>query len=60
MTEREAVVAFLRENAERHAREAKMFCLSPEADRLNSKASVLRRVVADIERGDHLIGRDIG
>lgn len=60
MTEREAIVLFLREEEakfQRHGADPKM----SEAAwlRLSEKASILRTMAAYIERGDHLIGHDV-
>ena len=62
MTEREAVVAFLREESAQFTATANRVEVDSGiqmALRLDAKASVLRTVAAYIERGDHLVGRDV-
>lgn len=62
MTEREAVVAFLREESSKFTATANRVEVDSGiqmALRLDAKASVLRTVAAYIERGDHLVGRDV-
>lgn len=63
MTEREAVVAFLREEQVRFehwaSEERRKFGLSDKHSRLSAKASILRTVVAYIERGDHIVGHEV-
>lgn len=63
MTEREAIVALLREEQIRFAvqadEEMRFFGLSMKHGRLAGQASILRTMAAYIERGDHLIGRDV-
>lgn len=63
MTEREAVVAFLREEQMRFEAEAveemRKWGLSDKHSRLSGQSSILRTMAAYIERGDHLIGREV-
>lgn len=63
MTEREAVVAFLREEKMRFEvaadEERRDWGPSDKYSRLSGQASILRTMAAYIERGDHLIGREV-
>lgn len=61
--ERDAVVAFLREEQVRFEaaadEERRSWGLSDKYTRLSGEASILRTVATYIERGDHLIGREV-